>query len=57
MRRGDDTAASERESSMQLRLKNWRVLRDHRRRGRHLQATIDAVAVLHNLQVELRDKS
>jgi hypothetical protein len=38
------------------RLKNWRVLRDHRRRGRHLATTIQAVAVLHNLHVdELRD--
>jgi len=40
------------------RLKNWRVLRDHRRRGRHLSDTMKAVAYLHNLHVdELRDKS
>lgn len=37
------------------RLKNWRVLRDHRRRGRHLDETVHAVCVLHNLQVEFRD--
>lgn len=38
------------------RLKNWRVLRDHRRRGRHLAMTLQAVAALHNLHVdELRD--
>jgi hypothetical protein len=37
------------------RLKNWRVLRDHRRRGRHLVVTVRAVAYLHNLRVELRD--
>jgi len=39
------------------RLKNWRVLRDHRRRGRHVHLTVRAVAVLHNLEVELRDNS
>jgi hypothetical protein len=37
------------------RLKNWRVLRDHRRRGRHLNDTLAAVAYLHNLKLELRD--
>jgi hypothetical protein len=38
------------------RLKNWRVLRDHRRRGAHLADTVGAVAFLHNLHVnELRD--
>ena len=38
------------------RLKNWRILRDHRRRGRHLLDTLKAVAVLHNLHLdELRD--
>jgi hypothetical protein len=38
------------------RLKNWRVLRDHRRRGRHLAETLQAVATLHNLHLdELRD--
>jgi hypothetical protein len=38
------------------RLKNWRVLRDHRRRGCHLPATLGAVAFLHNLHLdELRD--
>jgi hypothetical protein len=37
------------------RLKNWRVLRDHRRRGRHLAQTLGAVTLLHNLQVDMRD--
>ena len=38
------------------RLKNWRILRDHRRRGRHLADTLNAVAFLHNLHLEdLRD--
>ena len=38
------------------RLKNWRVLRDHRRRGCHLADTLGAVAFLHNLHLdELRD--
>lgn len=37
------------------RLKNWRVLRDHRRRGCHLDATVRAVATLHNLQIQFRD--
>jgi hypothetical protein len=37
------------------RLKNWRVLRDHRRRGRHLDETLQAVSFLHNLQVDLWD--
>lgn len=39
------------------RLKDWRVLRDHRRRGRHLAATIHAIVVLHNLRIEMRDNS
>jgi hypothetical protein len=39
------------------RLKNWRILRDHRRRGRHLADTIEAVAYLHNLKLDLRDSS
>lgn len=39
------------------RLKDWRVLRDHRRRGRHLPATLQAVAYLHNLKIELRNSS
>jgi hypothetical protein len=39
------------------RLKNWRILRDHRRRGCHLAHTLQAVAFLHNLQLdELRDR-
>ena len=38
------------------RLKNWRILRDHRRRGHRLADTLRAVSVLHNLQVEFRDK-
>jgi AraC-like DNA-binding protein len=39
------------------RLKDWRTLRDHRRRGAQLLATIQAIAFLHNLKIELRDKS
>jgi len=39
------------------RLKTWRILRDHRRRGCHLDATLRAVANLHNLQIEIRDNS
>lgn len=40
------------------RLKNGRVLRDNRRRGRHLPVTLKAVAFLHNLHLdELRDNS
>jgi len=39
------------------RLKDWRALRDHRRRGRHVPDTVAAVAVLHNLRLELRDRS
>jgi hypothetical protein len=39
------------------RLKGWRVLRDHRRRGRHLVATAQAVAYLHNTTIELRNNS
>ena len=39
------------------RLKDWRVLRDYRRRGHHLADTLQAVARLHNLRIELRDKS
>jgi hypothetical protein len=39
------------------RLKDWRVLRDHRRRGRHVSDTIRAVAFLHNLRIEMRDIS
>ena len=38
------------------RLKNWRVLRDHRRRAHHLPTTLRAVTFLHNLHLdELRD--
>jgi hypothetical protein len=40
------------------RLKDWRVLRDHRRRGDHLTDSVRAVSVLHNLRLEdLRDIS
>ena len=39
------------------RLKCWRVLRDHRRRGQHLVVTARAVAVLHNLRIEFRDST
>lgn len=37
------------------RLKNWRVLRDHRRRGCRLAETLQAVSFLHNLHIDLRD--
>lgn len=38
------------------RLKNWRVLRDHRRRARLLPVSLNVVALLHNLHLdELRD--
>jgi hypothetical protein len=39
------------------RLKDWRVLRDHRRRGRQVAVTARAVAALHNLSIEFRDNS
>jgi hypothetical protein len=39
------------------RLKDWRVLRDHRRHGRHLDDSVKAVAALHNLRLDLRDIS
>jgi hypothetical protein len=39
------------------RLKDWRVLRDHRRRGDHLANTFRAVAFLHNLRITWRDIS
>jgi len=39
------------------RLKDWRVLRDHRRRGKHVPDTVAAVAALHNLRLDLRDSS
>ncbi len=39
------------------RLKDWRVLRDHRRRGRELLDTVRAVAALHNIKLEQRDNS
>ncbi|MBL9013550.1 MAG: hypothetical protein JNL83_05220 [Myxococcales bacterium] len=39
------------------RLKNWRVLRDHRRRGQHLDDTFRAVCALHNLTIEFRDST
>lgn len=34
------------------RLKTWRVLRDHRRRGHHLDDTLRAVSFLHNLKLD-----
>jgi hypothetical protein len=37
------------------RLKDWRMLRDHRRRAGSLLATLRAVAFLHNLKIEIRD--
>jgi hypothetical protein len=39
------------------RLKDWRVLRDHRRLGDQLAATLSAVAFLHNLRIQQRDIS
>jgi hypothetical protein len=39
------------------RLKDWRVLRDYRRRGATLATTLSAIAVLHNLRIDLRDNS
>lgn len=39
------------------RLKNWRVLRDHRRRGARFSESLNAVVVLHNLQIDIRDSS
>ncbi len=39
------------------RLKNWRVLRDFRRRGRTLLETARAIALLENLRSELRDNT
>lgn len=36
------------------RLNDWQILRDHRRRGRHLPHTLRAVAYLHNLRIRLR---
>lgn len=39
------------------RLKDWRVLRDHRRRGNHLAAAVSAIAFLHNLRITQRDIS
>ena len=39
------------------RLKHWRILRDHRRRGRHVADTVRAIAFLHNLWLDLRDRS
>ena len=39
------------------RLKDWRGLRDHRRRGHRIFQTVTAVAVLHNLKIDLRDNS
>lgn len=37
------------------RLEDWNVLRDHRRRGRHLPDTLSAVAYLHNIRIASRD--
>lgn len=39
------------------RLEDWRVLRDHRRRGSRVSESLHAVAVLHNLKLELRNSS
>ena len=37
------------------RLKDWRILRDHRRRGHSFAQTFAAVAFLHNLRIETPD--
>ena len=39
------------------RLKDWRILRDHRRRGSRLVESLRAVAVLHNLNLDIRNSS
>jgi hypothetical protein len=39
------------------RSKDWRGLRDHRRRGRQVAATVAAVAFLHNLKLDSWDSS
>lgn len=39
------------------RLKEWRVLRDFRRRGTALLETVRAIALLENLRAEFRDSS
>jgi hypothetical protein len=39
------------------RLKDWRILRDHRRRASSLLVTLRGIAFLHNLRIELRDNS
>ena len=39
------------------RLKDWRMLRDHRRRGHCLGDTLAAIAFLHNLRHDIRDNS
>lgn len=39
------------------RLKDWRCLRDFRRRGRHLLDSARAIAFLHNVRNEIRDSS
>ena len=38
-------------------LKDWQMLRDHRRAGEHLPTTLAAVAYLHNIKTTLRDIS
>lgn len=39
------------------RLKEWRALRDYRRKGESLLDTVRAIALLENLRAELRDSS
>ena len=39
------------------RIKDWRILRDYRRRGHELQRSLQAVAFLHNIRLEFRDAS
>ena len=39
------------------RLKDWRILRDYRRRGHELQRSLHAVAFLHNIRLKFRDSS
>lgn len=37
------------------RLKDWRILRNRRRRGQSFAQTVAAVAFLHNLRIETRE--
>ena len=39
------------------RLKDWRILRDYRRRGNELEQSLLAVVFLHNIRLKFRDSS